>query len=63
MTQGQFKNKFVMHSMAMLSEQFEVNPTWNISTINRGEGPKDATVKKMAMQRVNSEVRFIKDHQ
>ena len=52
-----------MHSMAMLSEQFEVNPTWNISTINRGEGPKDATVKKMAMQRVNCEVRFIKDHQ
>lgn len=43
-----------MHSMAMLSEQFEVNPTWNISTINRGEGPKDATVKKMAMEEVKS---------
>lgn len=53
-TQSQFNNKFVMRSMAMFFEQYEINPAWNVSATNYGKGPKNATVKKMTLQRVKS---------
>ena len=48
---SQFKNKYVMYSMQMLSDKHNVQISWNFSATSHGKGPVDgigATLKRVA---------------
>jgi hypothetical protein len=52
---SQFKNKFVMEGMRMLSKKYGVNLEWNFSATSHGKGPVDGIggcLKRKATNRV-----------
>ena len=52
---SQFKNKYVMYSMQMLSDKHNAHISWNFSVTNHRKGPVDvigATLKRVADEKV-----------
>ena len=54
---SQFKNKFVMEGMKMLSVKHNIPLSWNFSATSHGKGPVDGIggcLKRIAMEKVKT---------
>ena len=62
---SQFKNKYVMGAIEMLSEMRNIKIIWNFSATSHGKGPVDgvgATLKRMAADKVWRRESIINNH-